>query len=109
MGVDEQQQQQPARVYRDLRVVADQLEHEGHVVFGVIYEGAFVPLGHRALGDLEAMKRRWNDLGGVHATAEDAETVQSLETRLAQLERAALANGWQLDQQQQPPPPPPSE
>lgn len=39
-----------ADVSADLKVVASELERAGHVTFGVIYDGVFVPIAQHKLG-----------------------------------------------------------
>lgn len=88
----------PHRRYEDLPVVVDYDEYPGFALVCAVVDGTLVPLGHHSVGDLEQMQKRWSDLGGAHADTPDAATNQGLQDRLAKLERAAIANGWQLDQ-----------
>lgn len=105
MGHDEQLQRGPHRTYTDLRVVADELERDEHLTIGVIVDGAFVPIAQHPLGSIEQMKARWNELGGTKVNAVSGTALQGLENRLANLERAALAAGLELDQPAPPAPP----
>jgi hypothetical protein len=88
----------PHRVYRDLRVVADTLEHPENLTIGVIVDGAFVPIAQHNFGAVEQMKTRWNDLGGVHVEGGDTAALAEHENRLAELERKHLALEAQVKQ-----------
>ena len=39
---------------QDLKVVASLLEREGHVTYGVLHDGVFVPIAQHKLGHLSA-------------------------------------------------------
>jgi hypothetical protein len=81
----------PARTYRSLHVVADELEHDGHIVIGAILDGALVPIAHQAAGLVDQMKARWSGLGGVQVDDLAETAVAGLADRIAALERAVLA------------------
>jgi hypothetical protein len=97
MAADENVQAGPHRTYEDLRVVADYEERPEHVTIGVIIDGAFVPIAQQSAGLVEAMKQRWNDLGGTQVKSHTESSASALEDRVAALERAALAAGKKLD------------
>jgi len=97
MSDTDQQPLGPHRTYQDLRVVADTEERDEHLTIGVIIDGAFVPIAQQPLGLIEAMKTRWNGLGGTKVESHADAAVQQLEDRVATLERAALAAGQKLD------------
>jgi hypothetical protein len=99
----------PHRVYRDLRVVADTEEYPGHLVIGVLVDGALVPIATQPLGLVDAIKTRWSDLGGAHAEPTDSAATASLEQRVATLERAALSAGKTLEKPPAKPKTPPAK
>lgn len=76
--------------HNDLPIVVSLDERPGHHTFGVVYEGAFVPIAQHVDGLVEGMKQRWSELGGVTADSPERSSVGNLEDRVAELERQLL-------------------
>lgn len=74
----------------DLPVVLKLDERPGHHTFGVILDGAFVPIAQHVDGHVEGMKARWSELGGVVADSPERSSVGTLEDKVAELERQVL-------------------
>jgi hypothetical protein len=76
--------------HRDLPIVVKLDERPGHHTYGVVDEGAFVPIAQHVSGLVEGMKQRWSELGGVTAESDERSSVGNLEDRVAELERQVL-------------------
>lgn len=91
-----------AHRHNDLPVVVKLDEREGHHTFGVILDGAFVPIAQQLDGHVDGMKARWSELGGVVAESPETSSVGTLEDKVAELERKVL----ELEAKQKPTPAP---
>lgn len=70
----------------DLPVIANTTEHEGMVTFGVVYNGAFVPLTAHKTGHLSQMIDRFEGKDAPAVEALGTAALSGLEARVAALE-----------------------
>lgn len=89
--------------HTDLPVVVKLDEREGHHTYGVVHDGAFVPIAQHVDGIVEQAKQRWSEAGGVVAESDGSRSVGNLEDRVAELERQLLELQAKVDK---PPPAP---
>jgi len=97
-----------SEAFTDLKVVASQLEREGHTTIGVILDGAFVPIAQHANGLVERMVSRWSGLGGTKVASFVESAVSGLETRLAELEQSHALLAAKVSASAPPPAAPPA-
>lgn len=70
----------------DLPIIADTTEHEGMVTFGVVYNGAFVPLTAHKTGHIAQMVARFEGKDAPAVDTLESTALSGLEARVAALE-----------------------
>jgi len=73
-------------VAEDLPIIADTTEHEGMVTFGVVYNGAFVPIIAHKTGHISQMIARFEGKDAPAVEALGTTALSGLEARVSALE-----------------------